>query len=56
MYFEDVDLCKRLRDRGYGIILDPGVRVVHDAQRASRRQLKHFLWHFSSAFRYLAKT
>ncbi|RYG90244.1 MAG: glycosyltransferase family 2 protein [Alphaproteobacteria bacterium] len=53
MYFEDVDLCYRLHSTGLRVRLVPQARVVHDAQRASRRKLQHFLWHVSSACRYL---
>lgn len=55
MYFEDVDLCKRLHRAGLRVLLIPQARVLHDAQRASRRKLKYFLWHLSSACRYLLK-
>lgn len=55
MYFEDVDLCKRLRDRGLRTVVVPSVRVIHDAQRASRRSARHMAWHLSSAFRFLSK-
>jgi GT2 family glycosyltransferase len=54
MYFEDVDICRRLRLAGWSIFVDPRVSVVHDAQRASRRNLRHLVWHVSSAFRYLS--
>lgn len=53
MYFEDVDICRRLRARGWTVCVDPRVAVVHDAQRASQRNLRHFRWHLTSAFRYL---
>lgn len=53
MYFEDVDLCRRLHRVGLRVTVVPQARVIHDAQRASRRKLKYFLWHLSSAFRYL---
>lgn len=53
MYFEDVDLCHRLNRAGLQVKLVPQARVFHDAQRASRRELKYFLWHLSSACRYL---
>jgi N-acetylglucosaminyl-diphospho-decaprenol L-rhamnosyltransferase len=56
MYFEDVDLCKRLHDRGYKVLLVPGTRVVHDAQRASHHKLKYFIWHMSSTMRFLVRT
>jgi GT2 family glycosyltransferase len=52
MYFEDVDLCKRLHRHGYKVILVPGTHVIHDAQRASRRNMRHLFWHISSALRF----
>lgn len=56
MYFEDVDLCNRLHRTGLNVRLVPTARVIHDARRASRRKLKYFLWHLSSACRHLATT
>lgn len=53
MYFEDVDLCHRLHRASLRVTLLPQARVIHDAQRTSRRKLKYFLWHLSSACRYL---
>ena len=53
MYFEDVDLCDRLHKLGWAVRVQPAVRVVHDAQRASRTSLKHLQWHLTSAVRYL---
>ena len=53
MYFEDVDICRRLNTLGWIVRVHPAVRVVHDAQRASARQLKHLRWHLTSAVRYL---
>ena len=55
MYLEDTDICRRLRNKGFRVVLNPAVSVVHDAQRASRKKLKHFIWHFTSALRYLFK-
>lgn len=53
MYFEDADICRRLQKRGWKVRLDPRSSVVHDAQRASHRSLRHLRWHVSSAVRYL---
>lgn len=53
MYFEDVDLCRRLHCIGLRVTLLPQAYVIHDAQRASRRKLKYFLWHVSSACRFM---
>lgn len=53
MYFEDVDICRRLHRAGWRVVLQPAATVVHDARRASHRSLKHFRWHLTSALRYL---
>lgn len=53
LYYEDVDLCARLRASGYDIQVDPAVRVVHFARRTSRRNLRYFLWHFRSMLQFL---
>jgi len=53
MYFEDVDICARLAQRGWTIRLQPQVAVVHDAQRDSHRNWRHLRWHLVSALRYL---
>lgn len=52
MYFEDVDICRRLRRAGWQIILQPAISLIHDAQRASHRSWKHLRWHLTSAARY----
>lgn len=53
MYMEDADVCRRLRQRGWTTVLQPATSVVHDAQRASRRSLKHLRWHLASAIRFM---
>lgn len=53
MYMEDADICRRIATNGWQTIVSPDVKVVHLAQRASRRNLKHMRWHATSAFRYL---
>lgn len=52
MYMEDADICRRLKEKGWRVVLQPAVSVIHDAQRASRRSFKHMRWHLTSAFRY----
>jgi N-acetylglucosaminyl-diphospho-decaprenol L-rhamnosyltransferase len=39
LYFEDVDLCVRLRNSGWQVIFDPSVRVSHHHRAASRGSL-----------------
>ena len=53
MYLEDADICRRLHKNGWHIMVNPCVQVIHNAQRASRRSLKHLSWHAVSAMRYL---
>jgi N-acetylglucosaminyl-diphospho-decaprenol L-rhamnosyltransferase len=54
LYYEDVDLCWRLRRRGGEVLLCPSVHVVHAAQRDSWCKPRYFLWHLASMFRFLA--
>jgi N-acetylglucosaminyl-diphospho-decaprenol L-rhamnosyltransferase len=55
LYYEDVDVCMRLWQEGWKVMIHPGVSVVHLGQRASRRNFRYFLWHLSSMFRYFLK-
>jgi N-acetylglucosaminyl-diphospho-decaprenol L-rhamnosyltransferase len=52
LYYEDVDLCRRLRKCGYEVRLVPTVRAVHDARRESHRNLRHLRWHLASILRF----
>lgn len=51
LYCEDYDLSARWRVGGGTIELIRDVRVVHDAQRDSRRSLRHLRWHVGSLWR-----
>lgn len=37
MYFEDIDLCRRIREKNYKVIYYPDAIAVHDHTRASAR-------------------
>ena len=52
LYYEDVDLCARLRLRGYKVAICPGAKVVHHARRHSHRNLKYLAWHLASMMRF----
>lgn len=52
MYCEDMDLCARLRLRGYAIRIVDAVSVSHAAQRSSRRRLRPMAWHVRSLLRW----
>lgn len=48
LYYEDVDLCWRLRHEGFRVLLVPSVRAIHDARRESHRQIRYLFWHVKS--------
>ncbi len=52
LYYEDVDICARLRLLGYEVALCPQSSVVHHAQRSSHRSLRYFRWHLTSMMRF----
>jgi N-acetylglucosaminyl-diphospho-decaprenol L-rhamnosyltransferase len=56
LYYEDVDICARLRSEGYDVRLVPGASATHEARRASRREWRYRAWHVQSALRYLLTT
>ena len=51
MYCEDVDMCLRLQLAGYLLSEVSGACIVHDARRASHRDLRHLRWHLRSLLR-----
>lgn len=53
LYYEDVDICRRIRSKGYQIALCTQVKVIHNAQRTSRNNIKFMFWHLKSLFRFL---
>jgi len=55
LYYEDVDLCARLRMLGHEIRQERSVEAIHDARRQSRRNPRFTCWHVVSMTRYLLK-
>jgi hypothetical protein len=55
LYYEDVDLCRRLNAAGRPVVFEPTAEVVHAAQRASRRNPRLALHHLSSIARFLSR-
>ena len=53
LYYEDVDICARLRAADYDVRLVPAASAIHDARRASRSDWRHRAWHLRSILRYL---
>lgn len=52
LYYEDVDICARLRLQGYEIALVSQAKVIHHAQRSSHRNFKYLRWHLRSMARF----
>jgi len=57
LYFEDVDLCRRMAQAGWSVYYVPQARFVHHYRRGSHRGLLTVekLHHLQSGLRYLAK-
>lgn len=53
LYYEDVDLCRRMRSAGFRFGLCTKAKAIHDAQRDSRKNIKFFFWHCQSMIRFL---
>jgi N-acetylglucosaminyl-diphospho-decaprenol L-rhamnosyltransferase len=52
LYYEDIHLCARIRIAGMRVVLEPRIEIIHDAQRASHRNLRHAWWHATSILRF----
>lgn len=52
LYYEDVDLCARLRLLGYGVVMCPSTQVIHVARRSSHSSFKYLKWHLASMLRF----
>jgi len=53
LYYEDVDICHRLRLNGAAVLFEPRAEVIHDARRTSRREPRLALHHLASSVRFL---
>lgn len=54
LYYEDVDICRRLHRARMDIAYVPQAEIVHDARRGSRRTPRLAAHHLRSAIRYFA--
>lgn len=55
LYYEDADICRRIRKTGLAVRYEPAVAIVHDARRASHRDPRLAAHHVASILRYLAR-
>lgn len=54
LYYEDIDVCARLRLAGYRAAFCNDAVIVHDAHRSSHHSLKFLRWHVSGILRFFA--
>jgi N-acetylglucosaminyl-diphospho-decaprenol L-rhamnosyltransferase len=54
LYYEDVDICGRLRLLDYVVAVCPEAEVTHYAQRTSHRNARYLRWHLKSMCRFLS--
>jgi N-acetylglucosaminyl-diphospho-decaprenol L-rhamnosyltransferase len=55
LYYEDVDICRRLGATGREVFYEPRAEVVHHARRASHRRIGHAWHHASGIVRFLLR-
>ena len=55
MYYEDVDICRRLNAAQWRVLYEPRAAIVHQARRRSRRDPLHARHHLASALRFLLR-
>ena len=52
LYYEDVDLCARIRLKGLHVVMNPSVRATHLARRSSHSSIAYSLMHIRSMIRF----
>lgn len=55
LYYEDVDICCRLKKLKKKILVIKNIKIIHDARRSSRKNLKYFLIHLYSMMLFFYK-
>lgn len=55
LYVEDVDLCKRIKDKGYSIVVDPSIVISHILQASVKEDLGKNLEFQKESFEYFFK-
>jgi N-acetylglucosaminyl-diphospho-decaprenol L-rhamnosyltransferase len=55
LYYEDVDICHRIRTLGRRVVVCPTASVAHEARRDSHKKLVYAFWHVKSMLRFFFK-
>lgn len=53
LYYEDVDMCRRLGKINKKVLICPSTIAIHDARRYSHKYWKYRFFHIESMFRFL---
>ena len=55
LYMEDADICRKIDLLGKKKLYYPKVKITHQHQRGSSKNIKLFFHHISSAIKYFLK-
>ena len=55
LYMEDIDICKKIDTLGNKKMYYPNVEITHVLKKGSSRNIKLFLYHINSIFKYFLK-
>jgi GT2 family glycosyltransferase len=55
LYYEDVEICARLKREGRSVLYNPNAIAIHAAQRASRKNPRLAFHHLSSLARFFSR-
>ena len=55
MYGEDMDLCRRVREAGFGVIYDPILTILHSCGKSRESWIKQKIQFYKSSVYYLLK-
>jgi GT2 family glycosyltransferase len=56
LYYEDVDICARLKMKDLPVIYCSDVKAIHDGRAESHHNLKYAQWHLRSMVRFFTST
>ncbi len=56
LYYEDVDICGRLRLNDLEVVMCPQAKAIHNAQRSSHRNIVYMRLHLRSMMRFFLST
>lgn len=52
LYCEDMDICARLKEKGYKVVYTQLTSIIHQARRKSHKNIRYFFWHIKSLLRF----